>query len=217
MPGLFGIDLIDIKDFAELVMRMVFNFAVTFIIVRYIYYPRNKRQDYLFTFLMIGLVVFLLTFLLENVKIKLGFALGLFAVFGIIRYRTTTISIKEMTYLFIVIGISIVNALSNKKVSYAELILTNFVIMAATYFIEKIKYYKKEYYTTILYNNIDLVKPQNHNMLIEDIENRLGVKINRIEINNYDFDKNIVKINVYFYQNHDVNNKIDYRNSIKDY
>jgi Fe2+ transport system protein B len=89
--------------------------------------------------------------------------------------------------------------------------------MAATYFIEKIKYYKKEYYTTILYNNIDLVKPQNHNMLIEDIENRLGIKINRIEINNYDFDKNIVKINVYFYQNHDVNNKIDYRNSIKDY
>ena len=105
----FGIELIDVQDFWELLIRFAFNLFVILIGVRWLYYPMAKRKDYLFTYILISAVVFLLCFLLENVKLQLGFALGLFAIFGIIRYRTDAIPIKEMTYLFLVIGISVIN------------------------------------------------------------------------------------------------------------
>lgn len=97
-----------------------FNLAVVLTIVRGIYYPLTKRKDHLFTLLLISMVVFLLCMLLSSVKLQMGFAMGLFAVFSIIRYRTDAIPIKEMTYLFVVIGVSVINALSNKKISYLE-------------------------------------------------------------------------------------------------
>jgi len=112
---IFGSDFFDKKDFIELLVRSAFNFLIVGYIVRYLYYPVTKNKDYLFTYLLISVTVFFLCFLLENVKLELGFALGLFAIFGIIRYRTDAIPIKEMTYLFIVIGISVMNALVNKK------------------------------------------------------------------------------------------------------
>ncbi len=211
---LFGIDIIDIDDFLELVMRSVFNFTIILVLVRYIYYPITRKRDFLFTFLLIGTVVFLLTFLLESVKLQLGFALGLFAVFGIIRYRTTTISIKEMTYLFIVIGISVINALANKKVSYAELVFTNFAIIAITYFVEKVKSLENELYTVVTYENIELATPQHKEELIKDLEKRLGIKIRRIEISNLDYQRDTAKIRVYFFKSHQTwanMEEIDYR------
>jgi len=113
-----GIPLFDMEDFWKLIIKGSFNLLVTTIIIRYIYYPITKNKDYLFTYFLISLTVFVLCFLLDNVKLELGFALGLFAIFGIIRYRTDPIPIKEMTYLFLVIGISVINALANKKISY---------------------------------------------------------------------------------------------------
>ena len=127
---LFGADLFDQKDFIELLARSIFNFLIVGYIVRYLYYPATKNKDYLFTYLLISVTVFFLCFLLENVKLELGFALGLFAIFGIIRYRTDPIPIKEMTYLFIIIGISVMNALVNKKISHAEVVFTNLTIFA---------------------------------------------------------------------------------------
>jgi hypothetical protein len=197
---LFGIELLNIPDFSELLMRFVFNFLVTLIIVRYIYYPRTHHRDFLFTFILIGIVVFLMCFLLESVKLQLGFALGLFAVFGIIRYRTTQIPIKEMTYLFIVIGLSVVNALANKKVSYAELLFTNLAIIAITFFIENIKGLENESFTVVHYENIEKANPSNKKELIEDLEKRLGIKINRIGISTFDYQRDVVKIYVYFFK-----------------
>ena len=191
---LFGIDILDVKDFAELLMRFIFNFGITLFIVRYIYYPKTRRRNYLFTFLLIGTIVFLMCFLLESVKLQLGFALGLFAVFGIIRYRTTTIPIKEMTYLFIVIGVSVVNALANKKVSYAELIFTNLAVLSITWYIERLKSLENESYAVVLYEKIELIHTDRKRELIEDLESRLGVSISRIEIGVVDFQKDIVKI-----------------------
>ena len=124
-----GIDILDKEDFLELFIRSAFNLLVIWYIVKSLYYPANKNKDYVFTYLLISTVVFFLCFLLENVKLELGFALGLFAVFGIIRYRTETISVKEMTYLFIVIGLSVMNALANKKISYFELLFANISII----------------------------------------------------------------------------------------
>ena len=121
-----GTPLWDSEDFLKLLVKGVFNLGIVIIIVRYIYYPATKNKDYLFTFLLISLTVFLLCVLLDSVKLQLGFALGLFAIFGIIRYRTDPIPIKEMTHLFLVIGISVVNALSNKKLVMLSLFLLTF-------------------------------------------------------------------------------------------
>lgn len=197
---LFGLEILNVPDFAELIMRFAFNLIITLAIVRYIYYPRTHRRDFLFTFILIGIVVFLMCFLLESVKLQLGFALGLFAVFGIIRYRTTQIPIKEMTYLFIVIGLSVVNALANKKVSYAELLFTNLAIVSITYFVERIKSLENESFTVVHYENIELATPENIKELIADLEKRLGIKISRIELSNFDYQRDVVKIYVYFFK-----------------
>ena len=128
----------DAKDFSKLVVKTLFNLIIITMIIRYIYYPVTKNKDYLFTYYLIGLTVFLLCVLLDSVKLQLGFALGLFAIFGIIRYRTDPIAIKEMTYLFLVIGISVINALSNKKISHAELLFANLLIVFITYGMERL-------------------------------------------------------------------------------
>ncbi len=132
MPEFLNIELMNWEDFLDLVIRTSLNLTVVIFLVRYLYYRVTPRKDYLFTYILISVVVFFMVFLLENIKIELGFALGLFAIFGIIRYRTQQIPIREMTYLFLVIGISVINALSNKKVSYAELLFTNLALLGIT-------------------------------------------------------------------------------------
>jgi len=196
---LYGIDLIDIPDFSELILRFLFNLLVVLVLIRLIYYSVARRKDYLFTYILIGTVVFLLCYLLENVKLQLGLALGLFAIFGIIRYRTNPIAIKEMTYLFIVIGISVMNALANKKISYSELIFTNFAVIAVTYGLEKIWLLRHESRKTVIYEKIDLIKSKNYNLLIKDLEERTGLKINRIEIGRIDFLRDSARIRIYYF------------------
>ncbi len=196
----FGIELVDKVDFFELIVRFAFNFLVVFVGVRWLYYPIAKRKDYLFTYILISAVVFLLCFLLENVKLQLGFALGLFAIFGIIRYRTDAIPIKEMTYLFLVIGISVINALANKKVSYAELIFTNLVLLFVAFLLEHVFLLKHESTKTVLYEKIDLIKKNRREELIQDLEERTGLKINRIEIGRINFLRDTVRIKVYYYE-----------------
>jgi hypothetical protein len=197
---LFGINIVDMPDFLELILRMSFNFVVLLILVRLLYYPVAKRKDYLFTYILLGTAIFLLCYLLENVKLQLGLALGLFAIFGILRYRTSQIPIKEMTYLFIVICISVINALANKKVSYIELIFTNLVFIGVTFGLEKIWLLKHESRKTIIYEKIDLIKPQNYQLLLKDLEKRTGLKINRIEIGRIDFLRDAARIIIYYYE-----------------
>jgi len=202
LPGaeIFGIQLIDTVDSWELVVRFTFNMLVIFIGVRWLYYPGAKRKDYLFTYLIISAVIFLLCFLLDNVKLQLGFALGLFAIFGIIRYRTDAIPIKEMTYLFLVIGISVINALANKKISYAEIVFTNFIILILCFLLEHVFMLKHESTKTILYEKIDLIRADRRPELIKDLEERTGLKINRIEVGRINFLRDTVRIKVYYYE-----------------
>jgi hypothetical protein len=138
--------------------------------------------------------------LLESVKLGLGFALGLFAIFGIIRYRTQQIPIKEMTYLFLVIGISVINALANKKISYAELIVTNGLLLLVTWGLERMMMLRHESRKQILYEKIELIKPENRLELKTDLENRTGLIINRIEIGKVDFLRDTARINIYYYE-----------------
>jgi len=196
---LFNIELIDVQDFSELLIRFAFNLGVSLILVKVLYYNSSRRKDYLFTYILISVVVFLLCFLLENVKLEIGFALGLFAIFGIIRYRTITIPIKEMTYLFIIIGLSVINALANKKVSYAELIFTNLAIVGIVYGLERVWLLKHEGSKRIIYEKIDLIKPENYNLLINDLKARTGLEINRAEVGKINFLRDTAEIKIYYF------------------
>lgn len=200
LDKIFGIKIIDEEDFIELICRFAFNMLIIVWIVRYIYYPITKRKDYLFTYLLFSAVVFFLCHLLANVKLSMGFALGLFAVFGIIRYRTDPIEIKEMTYLFIVIGIALINALANKKVSYTELIFTNFMLLFLTYGLEKLWLLKHEVRKNIIYENIELIKPDRHKEMMEDLRQRTGLDIHRFEIRRVDFLRDVANVRVYFFE-----------------
>ena len=195
-----GTPVWDAEDFLKLLIKGTFNLGVVLLIVRYIYYPITKNKDYLFTYLLISLTVFLLCFLLDNVKLQLGFALGLFAIFGIIRYRTDPIAIKEMTYLFLVIGISVVNALANKKISYAELVFANFLIVFVTFGMERLWLLKHETRKNIIYEKIELIKPEHEAELLADLKERTGIDIIRFEIRRIDFLRDIANIRIFYYE-----------------
>ena len=195
-----GTPLFDPKDFFKLLVKTAFNLTIILIIVRYIYYPVTKNKDYLFTYFLISLTVFLLCVLLDSVKLELGFALGLFAIFGIIRYRTDPIPIKEMTYLFLVIGISVVNALANKKISYAELIFANFMIVGVTLGLERIWLLRHESRKNVIYEKIELIKPEHRTELIADLKERTGIDVERVEIRRIDFLKDIAHLRIFYYE-----------------
>ncbi|MGD9978255.1 MAG: DUF4956 domain-containing protein, partial [Bacteroidales bacterium] len=188
---LFGIALINADDFYTLLLRFSLNMLVLWIAVRYLYYPRTFRKDYVFTFLLLGIVVFFMCFLLANVKLQLGFALGLFAVFGIIRYRTNPIPIKEMTYLFLIIAISLINAISSKKVSYAELFFSNFALLGVTLILEKGLFIKHLSQRTVVYEKIDLIKPEKRKELIADLRARMGLDVKKVDVGKVDFLRDI--------------------------
>lgn len=194
------INLIDVPDFMELVLRFSLNTAVIMILVRWLYYSTTRRKDYLFTYILIASVVFLLCFLLESVKLQIGFALGLFAIFGIIRYRTDAIPIKEMTYLFLVIGVSVINALTSKTTSVVDLLFSNLVIIFITYGLEKLWLLKHESSKTVIYEKINLIRPENKEALINDLQQRTGIdKINRIEVGKIDFLRDTCELKIYYY------------------
>jgi hypothetical protein len=189
-PAIFGMKLINLSDFLELLVRFSFNLIVVIILVRYIYYPVARRKDYLFTYILISTVIFALCFLLENVKLEIGFALGLFAIFGIIRYRTSQIPIKEMTYLFLIIG----------KISYTELVFANFGIIFVTLLLERVFLLKHESRKTIIYEKIDLIKLEKREELLKDLKERTGININRVEIGRVDFLRDTARLRIYYYE-----------------
>lgn len=195
-----GVDWFKGEDFLGLVIRLFIHMLFIFILVRLIYYPIAKRKDFLFTYFLFSISIFTMCFLLESVKLEMGFALGLFAVFGIIRYRTDAIAIKEMTYLFIVIGMSVMNALINKKVSIAELAFANLAIIFLTYGLEKVWLLRHESQKLIVYERIDLIQIGRRAELIEDLQTRTGIKVNRIEIGKIDFLRDVVMLKIYFYE-----------------
>jgi hypothetical protein len=141
----FGIPLFD-DDFYKMIFRFLINIFFLTALIKYSYYKFSEKADYLFTFYLIGTIVFFLCFTLKKYEIDLGLALGLFAIFGILRYRTDPLKVREMTYLFVVIGLSLVNALSNKKMSYTEIFVANTIVVAMAYFLDRFWSQKKNQY-----------------------------------------------------------------------
>jgi hypothetical protein len=195
-----GVDIIDLPGFIELLFRFILNMAVIMILVRWLYYTSTKRKDFLFTYILVSTIVFLLCFLLESVKLQIGFALGMFAVFGIIRYRTDSLPIKEMTYLFLIIGVSVINALTNTETSLVDLLFTNFVVVFITFGLEKLWLLKHESSKLIVYEKINLIKEENYDALISDLQERTGIKkINRVEVGKINFLRDVCNLTIYYY------------------
>ena len=200
--------IMDVFSFAQLLLRFSFNLLMVWLIIHWLYYPRCKRRDYYFTFLMISVSIFFLIFLLGSVKIKVGFALGLFAIFGIIRYRTESMPVREMTYLFVIIAMSVINALA-VTISYSELFMTNLLFAICIWICESNRYLKHVSCKHIQYDKIDLIVPEKRAELIADIEKRVGVKVLRIEVGAIDFLRDMAMVKVFYEPNSDEINTID--------
>ncbi|MCH8839746.1 MAG: DUF4956 domain-containing protein [Planctomycetes bacterium] len=186
-------------DIFKLLFRYLVNLVVVTVIVRFVYYKHSHSKDYLFTFFMLNSLVFFICFTLKKFDLGLGMALGLFAIFGILRYRTSTIPIKEMTYLFMVIGVGVINSLADKNISYIELVFTNLCIIGLAAALENIPLLKRELRETILYEKVDLIRPENHAELVADLQQRTGLKLSRLELGEINFLRDTVSIDLFYY------------------
>lgn len=207
-PDFMGIPIFHDEALLQLLMRFSFNLLVCWIIIRLFYYRKAGRRDFLFTFTLFAVTVFLLIFLLNEVKLQLGMALGLFAIFGILRYRTEQISIREMTYLFVVIGISVINGLA-MTVSYVELLITNILFIVAVALMESSRFIKHTSTKAVLYEKIDLIKPEKYNELKADLEERTGLKILKIDVGHIDLLRDTALLKIYYRPENNEPNSID--------
>lgn len=179
-------------------LRLAVDVLSLFVLIRFIYFPIYRSREYVFTFFIFNLIIFLITYLLNKVEMSLGAAFGLFAVFSMLRYRTEDISIKDMTYLFLSIAMGLICAVS--KGSWDELTLINLIILLITWLLESKVLMKKEVTKIVMYENIELIKPENQAALTADLEKRMGVKINHVTIGKIDFLRDSAMLHVYYYE-----------------
>lgn len=192
-----GIQLIDPEALAEMLVRFAFNFLFVLIIVRFFYYPRSKRRDYFFAFIMLSASIFMMIYFMDGAKMKVGAALGLFAVFGIIRYRTEAVPIREMTYLFFIVALSVVNGMSS-KLSIAELLIANMIFILVAKFTESSRLIKRVTCKYVRYDNINLITPEKREDMMEDLKKRTGLNIIKVEIGSIDFMRDTALIKIYY-------------------
>ena len=185
----------------NLLIGFLINLFFVGIVVRVFYYPKCKRGEYFFTFILIAISIFLLIYLLGGVKLKTGFALGLFAIFSIIRYRTEQVSIREMTYLFIIIAMSAINGLVIEELSYSEMVLANLLFIASIWVCESTLIISHLSYKIINYDNVDLITPDKEQELIADLKKRTGLDIVKAEVGGIDFLKDSAIIKIYYRSN----------------
>lgn len=219
LGNMIGLTLLDPQHFISLVMRFVINLIVVTIIARRYYYPRSRRRDYMFIFILMSLSIFLLVSLMEGDGMNLGAAMGLFAIFGIMRFRTEAVPIREMTYLFMLIAVSVVNALSraeyHPKADYWDgfglvtIVFVNLVFVGMAWIFESGKLVSSSCSKYILYDNVALVAPDKRKELKADLEARTGIKIQRIEVGTIDFLKDSCMIRIFY------DNRLDRGNSIE--
>ena len=197
MNTLFGTEmLVDVEDLLKLVSRLGLNLIVTSVVVMGVYYRLYRNRDFVFTYYVFNVITFSLCVLLRKVPMELGFALGLFAVFGILRYRTEEIRMRDLTYMFIVIGIAILNAVANKKVSLAVLLVVNTVIVGVALVIELQPTRRRETSTPMLYDSLELLQPGRTQELIADLTRRTGFEVTGVQVHRIDLLRDAAEITV---------------------
>ena len=214
MNTLFAIS----PDFITMLVRFLICVIVNWIIIDRLYYAKSRRRDFFFTFMLISVAIFFIVyfmiFVLEDMKGKtsMGIGIGLFGIFSIMRYRTDAMPVREMTYLFITICLSVVNALA-VSMSYGELLITNIVVILAVMLCElKLKTQPTK---LIQYDRIELIKPERRSELIADLESRLGVSVAKVEVGAIDFLRDMAMLRIYYDGTNDGKNDIDHRIKLK--
>jgi hypothetical protein len=198
MNTLFDVLAVSLSSSAVVLLaRLGLNLLFTALVVRFVYYRLYRNRDYVFTYFLINVVTFSLAYLLSNVPIELGFALGLFAVFGILRYRTEAIKVRNLTYLFVVIGIALLNALANGGITLAELLIANAVIVGTVTVLEAAPFSGREESRLVHYDRLDLLSPVDTAALLEDLRKRTHLPIERFEIGDVDLLRDSALITVH--------------------
>lgn len=199
MNELFGIALLpDGRYLAKLTARLALDLIVTTVVVRAVYYRLYQHRDYVFTYLLLNLVTFSLALFLSSVPIELGFALGLFGVFGILRYRTEAIPVRDLTYLFVVIGIALLNALASTSISLVELLMVNGAIAGAVCVLEAASFSGREQSQRVLYDRLDLLSPVRSCDLLQDLRARTHLPVDRYEIGDIDLLRDTVDLTIHY-------------------
>ena len=191
----YPINWFDGAGVTEMMLRFGFFLLVLFGIVYFLYYRKTHRRDYFFTLVLLSVSIFFLIYLLGSVKVKIGFALGLFAIFGVLRYRTETIPVREMSYMFGVISLSVINALAD-SLSFAELLIPNVAIFLLIWGFETFVLRRSLASKLILYDRIELITPERREELLEDLHKRTGLNITKINIGSVDFLKDTAVIKI---------------------
>ena len=199
---------IDVVHVKELLLAFLINLIAILIIVRGLYYPKCKRGEFFFTYILIAISTFMLIYVLGDVKLKAGIALGLFAIFSIIRYRTEQVAIREMTYLFIIIALSAINGLTVSELSIGEVIIINILFIMSIWICESKLLISHYSYKVIKYDNVNLITPEKREELIADLEKRTGLKIEKVEVGSIDFLKDAAIVKMY-YKSKSANNSVD--------
>lgn len=199
---------LDTEHVMELLIAFIINLISIMIVVRGLYYPKCKRGEFFFTYILIAISTFMLIYVLGDVKLKAGIALGLFAIFSIIRYRTEQVAIREMTYLFIIIAMSAINGLIVSELSLGEVIIINLLFILSIWICESKLLISHYSYKVIKYDNVNLIMPEKRDELIADLEKRTGLKIEKVEVGAIDFLKDAVIIKMY-YKSQSSNNSVD--------
>jgi len=185
----------DAAGVTEMLIRFGFFMLVLFFIVYFLYYRKTHRRDYFFTLVLLSVSIFFLIYLLGSVKVKIGFALGLFAIFGVLRYRTETIPVREMSYMFGVISLSVINALA-ESLSFVELLLPNIAIALLIWLFETFVLRRNLASKLILYDRIELITPERRDELIEDLRKRTGLNIHKVSVGSIDFLKDTAVLKI---------------------
>ena len=188
--------------FSNVILRFSFNLLVAFVIIKLIYHRDYKGNDFVFTYFMFNTLIFFFAFILGNLDINMAFGFGLFAVFAILRYRTDPIPIKEMTYLFIVITIGVINALSANQVVFTELLFANFSIVLLTFLLERhwVNNLPDDGLSTktVVYNDMEMIKPENHQKLINDLAQKTGLSVISIKVGRINYIENRANVKLYY-------------------
>ncbi len=200
---LLNINLLEINWFnsesmTSLALKFVINLIITYFIVIVVYRPNNDKTEFIFTYFVFNILIFFLCHLMLSTQLTLGFAFGLFALFSIMRYRTMTIDIKDMTYLFAVVCVAVMNALSGFYVSVGEQIFINIAILGSLFLLESILFKQGLVSQQLVYENIEFIKPQHEQELKADLENRIGRPIKKIKVVSLNYLNDSAVLNVQY-------------------
>lgn len=192
----------------DLILAYLVHTVILIALIFGIYYTTFRRKNFVFTFFLIGSIVFFLSYVMSKLNLNMGFALGLFAIFGIIRYRTDLIPIREMTYLFIIIGLSVLNGLTRDTLSFSEAGVLNLLTLITVFVFEKVLNLRTEAYKIIVYEKLELLSPGNEEALKNDVKQRTNIPVEKIEVMKYNFTKNSVLLKVYYHSKKSENGSI---------